>query len=91
MDGIICLGFLYDDSMYKYYKMNQLPRLVIFTKRSLTVKREETSYHLTIMLHQVAAVLSSQAFLSMGFMKSWPSAAVLVLSDLIAQTRAGSP
>lgn len=43
------------------------------------------------MLQQVAAVPSSQAFLSMGFMKSWPSAAMLVLSDLVAQTHAGSP
>lgn len=30
MDGEVCLGFLYDDSISKYYKMNQLPSLVIF-------------------------------------------------------------
>lgn len=41
MDKEICLGFLYDDSVYKYYKKNQLPSLVIFDKRSLSAKKGE--------------------------------------------------
>lgn len=39
MDGEVCLGFLYDDSISKHYKMNQLPSLVTFAKRSLSVKK----------------------------------------------------
>lgn len=39
MDREVCLGFLYDDSIYKYYKKNQLPSLVVFAKRSLSAKK----------------------------------------------------